>query len=226
MQLRGRPDIINDGRISFGDDCAISSRPVRSHFAAMAGATIDVGDRVRISFGAAITAQRAIQIGSDTEIGSLVVIMDGDFHRTGDRDAAGDVAAIRIGSGVIIGARTTILRGADVGDGAQILSGSMVSGSVSAGTTVGGVPARAMGGGSSDESAGLPQLVAQVLGLVAPPELSWGPGEIPEWDSLGTLRLLLAIEETYGITVREEEIQAARTVAALSATVERARARS
>jgi acyl carrier protein len=58
------------------------------------------------------------------------------------------------------------------------------------------------------------------------PDLSWGPDQIPEWDSLGTLRLLLAIEEAFGITVSEKEIQAARTVASLSDTVERARRRT
>jgi hypothetical protein len=66
----------------------------------------------------------------------------------------------------------------------------------------------------------MPQLVQIVLGLASRPDPAAGPGDIPEWDSLGTLRLLLAIEETYGISVREKDVQSARTVAALAAVVD------
>jgi len=224
--LRGRPHLVNLGRMAFGDQFFLSSQPVQSHLVAMRGALIDIGDRVSISYGAALSAQAAIRVGSDTIIGPFAVIVDSDFHRPGNRDAAGDVAPIRIGAGVIIGARVTILRSADIGDGARILAGSMVSGVVAAGATVGGVPARVIGDAAFADSIDVPELIRSVLGLGERPGSTAGPKDIPEWDSLGTLRLLLAIEDAYGITVREEEVQAAKTVAALSAIVEIARARA
>jgi acyl carrier protein len=63
-------------------------------------------------------------------------------------------------------------------------------------------------------------LVQSVLGLSERPRDSDGPEQIPAWDSLGTLRLLLAIEETLGITLHEGEMRAANTVATLSEIVE------
>jgi len=192
----------------------------------MPGGLVEIGDGVSISYGAAITAQCAIHIGSNTQIGPFAVIMDGDFHRPGDRDAAGDVAPIDIGEDVVVGARVTILRGADIGQGARIMSGSMVSGNVPIGAVVGGVPARPLNGAASAELPDIAELTKNVLGLAVRPEPALGPNEIPEWDSLGTLRLLLAIEETYGVTVREEEVHSAKTVAALADLVESAQTRS
>jgi maltose O-acetyltransferase len=223
VRLQGRPHLVNEGRITLGDRVSLSSQPVASHIYVMPGGVVDIGHDVLISYGAAISAQREVRIGHDTQIGPFVVIMDGDFHRPGNREAAGEVAPVRIGNGVMIGARVTILRGATIGDEARILSGSMVAGVVASGSTVAGVPARAVieGGDALD----MRNLVKRVFGLAERPEEDQGPGEIPEWDSLGTLRLLLAIEDSYGITVSADEIMSARTVAALSRIAERAVAR-
>jgi len=226
LQLLGRPHLVNSGAVVIGKSFLMVSRPTQSHIIAMPGASVEIGDGVSISYGAAITAQCAIHIGSHTQIGPFAVIMDSDFHRPGDRDAAGDVAPINIGADVVVGARVTILRGADIGQGARIMSGSMVSGNVPIGAVVGGVPARPLNGAASADSPDIAELTKNVLGLAVRPELTLGPNEIPEWDSLGTLRLLLAIEETYGITVREEEVHSAKTVAALADLVESAKTRS
>jgi acetyltransferase-like isoleucine patch superfamily enzyme/acyl carrier protein len=220
--LMGRPHFVNKGRIALGDRFFLSSQPVQSHIVAMPGGVIDIGNDVSISYGAAISAQREVCIGRDAEIGPFVVIMDGDFHRPGDREAAGEVAPVHIGAGTIVGARVTILRGATIGEGARILSGSMVAGAVPSGTTVGGVPARAVNDGNGADAFDMRNLVRRVLDLAEPPGEDEGPREIPQWDSLGTLRLLLAIEETCGIAVSADEIQSAKTVAALSEIVDRA----
>lgn len=220
VRLEGRPYVANTGQITIGDDFFLSSQPVQSHIVATSGALIDIGDHVRISYGAAISAQRLIRIGRGTSIGPFVVIMDSDFHRPGNRELAGEIAPVHIGADVAIGDRVTILRGADIGDGARVRSGSMVSGTVAKGQTVGGVPARVLSDSPRESELDIPQLVQIVLGLASRPDPAAGPGEIPEWDSLGTLRLLLAIEETYGISVREKDVQSARTVAALAAVVD------
>jgi acetyltransferase-like isoleucine patch superfamily enzyme/acyl carrier protein len=223
-RVDGAADIGGGGQIRIGADFLLVSHPVRSHMLADRGASITIGDGVRIGYGAAIAAQQAIDIGDHTTLGPFVVIMDNDFHKVGDRHAAGAVAPVRIGSNVSIGTRVTILRGSTIGDNARVLSGSMVSGVVPANTTVSGVPARvvqAMDAAAGGRLTGMAELVQQVLGLAARPDPEDGPAQIGAWDSLGSLRLLLAIEETFGVNIREEEMQAAHTVAALSAIVER-----
>ena len=217
-RVEGRADVGGGGTITIGDGFLLLSRPVRSHMFATPGATITIGDGVQISYGAAIAAQQAIEIGSNTALGPFVVIMDNDFHRVGDRSAAGEVAPVRIGSNVSVGARVTVLRGSVIGDNVRIMSGSMVSGIVPSGATIGGVPARvvAVNAASTKNFLDMAQLVQDILGLAEPPHQHEGPDQIQNWDSLGTLRLLLAIEETYNISLREEEMRAAKSVSALS----------
>jgi acetyltransferase-like isoleucine patch superfamily enzyme/acyl carrier protein len=218
-RLQGRADIGGGGQIVIGDGLLLMSQPVRSHIFASPGSVISIGDGVQISYGAAIAAQRAVDIGSNTSFGPFVVIMDNDFHRVGNRDAAGEVAPVRIGSNVNVGARVTILRGSIIGDNVRIMSGSMVSGLVPSGGTVGGVPAREVISTRVAAGIDMADLVQEVLGLAGRPLLSDGPAQITAWDSLGSLRLLLAIEETYGISLEEKAMHAADTVAALSGVV-------
>jgi maltose O-acetyltransferase len=222
----GRPYISNKGSIVVGDAFHLGSRPVKSHLIASLGARIEIGDRVFISYGAAISAQREVVIGDDTRMGPFTVVMDGDFHRADDRSAAGEIGRVRIGKGVDIGARVTILRGTNIGDGARVRSGSMVSGTIPPGASFGGVPARALTGAAPTDELDLPNLVMHVLGLSRHPDPSEGPDQIPEWDSLGTLRLLLAVEERFGIALGEDDMKAARSVAHLSEMVAAARERA
>jgi acetyltransferase-like isoleucine patch superfamily enzyme len=214
-RLKGRPYLPNHGRISIGDDFFLCSEPVQSHIEALPGAVIAIGDNVLISYGAAITAQREICIGNGTRIGPWVVIMDNDFHRPGNRHVSGDVAPVRIGAGVNIGARVTILRGTDIGDDVRVLSGSTVSGVVPAGVTVQGVPAVVLNNGADSGLPDIPRLMRRALGLMKRPEPAMELTQIPEWEESGRRRLVLAINEAYGIEVREEELQAAKTTAAL-----------
>jgi acyl carrier protein len=57
------------------------------------------------------------------------------------------------------------------------------------------------------------------------PDLADGPAQIKEWDSLGALRILLAVEEDLGVTLGEQDMAKVRTVADLVATVDEARSR-
>jgi acyl carrier protein len=74
-----------------------------------------------------------------------------------------------------------------------------------------------------DDAAGadvdLADLVQSVLGLPQRPLATQGPADIAAWDSLGTLRLLLAIEEAYKVSLNEAEMRAGNTIAALSAII-------
>ena len=90
-----------------------------------------------------------------------------------------------------------------------------------------GVPARvvvASGQTPRAEAIDLPKLVMDVLGLSAPPADSDGPAQIREWDSLGALKIVLAVEEAYGVSLSEQELKAIASLAELAQVVESASA--
>lgn len=227
--LLGQPRLMNDGRIEIGDDLFFSSRPASSHLAASGGGRVVIGDRVSISYGAAISARLEVNIGDGVQIGPYCVIMDSDYHVVGDRSAIDEPLAVCIEAGARLGARVTVLRGSLIGANAVVLDGSVVSGRVAPGAVVSGVPARAVTsraeGASEDEAADLPRLVMNVLGLQTPPAPGDGPAQIREWDSLGALKIVLAVEEAYGVTLSEQELKAIGSLAELSAVVDAARGR-
>ena len=72
----------------------------------------------------------------------------------------------------------------------------------------------------SDGSAGTPDglvespsaIVARVFGLDAAPDSNVRPEEIPGWDSLGTLELVLALESTFGVSIDERRLADVRCV--------------
>ncbi len=223
-KFSGRPDVSNDGLIVFGRDCVFGSRPIQSHLVVMAGARVTVGDRVVISYGAALSALHAIEIGDDTQIGPFCVILDNDFHKVGDRDSPGLAAPVQIGRGVRIGARVTMLRGARIGDGATVLSGSTISGVVASGATVSGVPARPVGREAPRKAdPGMALVAMRVFDLAEPPGALDGPGSIARWDGAGAVRLLLALEDAYAITLSVDRVRNASNLADLSRLVALAR---
>jgi maltose O-acetyltransferase len=224
--LRGAPFIYTEGRIVIGDDFAMSSTPVQSHL--FVTGSLAIGDRVQIGAGAAISCMGTVEIADDAKIGAFVILLDSNFHETGDFAAKAVPKPIRIGKGARVGHRTVILPGSTIGDGAVVRPGSVVSGDVPAGATVEGNPARIVGAdGSAGEApaAGaedIPQLVMRVLGLPKVPDVSAGPEQIPQWDSLGALRILVAVEESFGVAVGDEQLRTARSIRELMAHVERA----
>lgn len=225
VQLDGRPYVWNEGRIRIGPGVQLSSRPVASHLVTGPRGAIQIGEGVSIGYGAAIASQGSIRIGAGSRIGPFVVLADTDFHVVGDRHSAPEARPVEIGRDVQIGARVTVLPGSTIGDGARVCAGSTVAGVVAPGTVVAGVPARVGGGADAGTSrASLPErvqaAVARALGLPAHPALSAGPGEIPEWDSLGALRLLLVVEDDFGIRLGERDMVRVRKVADLVSVVE------
>ena len=230
LRLDGKPTIAIDGRCRIGARFHLASRPVQSHLVAGPLGIVEIGDDVSIAHGAAIAAYRQVTIGDGTSIGPYVVVMDTDFHVAGDRSAQHESTPIVIGKRVRIGSRVTILRGSIIHDDATVEAGSTVSGTIAAGTRVAGVPAReqlapAAHGAESADVDGLPDVVMRVLGLAAPPPADHGPDQIAQWDSLGSLKLLLALEEAFEITLHEEEVVRVRNVSDLKALVERAQER-
>jgi acetyltransferase-like isoleucine patch superfamily enzyme/acyl carrier protein len=224
--LDAPPTVENDGRIELGARFFLASSPVQSHLVTGEHGLLTVGDDVSIGHGAAIAAFERVEIGSGARVGPLVTIMDTDFHTIGDSGTSHQTTPVRIGRRARIGARVTLLRGADVGDGAVVEAGAVVSGKVGAGQRVAGVPALAVRAAGPGEEVDVPRVVMQALGLAAPPPSAQTRQETPGWDSLGALKVLLALEDAFAVSLPEEEVAKAATIDDLAAAVERARARS
>lgn len=124
------------------------SRPV-SLFAGN-GAKIIIGEHAGLS-GVSIVSFNRVEIGAHSIIGAEAVICDSDCHplapeerhcRRSDKIKS---APIKIGENCFIGARAMILKGVNVGDGAVVGAGSVVTRDVLPRTIVAGSPAQCVG---------------------------------------------------------------------------------
>jgi acetyltransferase-like isoleucine patch superfamily enzyme len=145
--LHGWPTIYaKPGRVRIGDGFQLWSRPIESHLHAGPEGMLEIGDDVSIAHGAAISAYEHVQIGDGSCLGPFVVIMDTNFHGpTGDQSLIHETRPVIIGKNCRIGSGVTITRGAVIGDGAQILAGSVVSSVIPPGVCAGGARARVLG---------------------------------------------------------------------------------
>lgn len=128
------------------------------------------GRTVWIEYGCRLRRPDAIRIGDDTilgqgcrlmaypdgpiEIGDHVMLapevlittvghrFDPETHTPPIFHTTGDYGPVRIGDWAWLGARATILPGVEVGEGAIVAAGAVVTRDVSPWTVVGGVPAR------------------------------------------------------------------------------------
>jgi len=231
--VRGHPRVDNRGRIEIGADFSLSAIPAVSHLVTGPHGVLEIGSGVEIGHGAAIAAHESVRIGDGTRIAPHVIIMDTDFHSADSMSSAGQSSPIVIGPRVCIGARVTILRGSALGAECRVAAGSVVSGHVAAGVRVSGVPARTAAlvdqgrlGNGTDKAVSMERIravVARSLGLAHEPEDTMGPSELPEWDSLATLNLMLSLEDQFGIELTTRDMFQARCVRDLLTVVSEAR---
>jgi acetyltransferase-like isoleucine patch superfamily enzyme len=93
---------------------------------------------------------KSIEIGRYTIFGEYVSILDGehvhiqtdDYWFYGDPQAKNILKGVKIGIGAYIGAKTTIVMGAEIGDFCRIGANSVVTGRIEPHTLAAGVPAR------------------------------------------------------------------------------------
>jgi carbonic anhydrase/acetyltransferase-like protein (isoleucine patch superfamily) len=93
---------------------------------------------------------KSIEVGRYSIFGEYVSILDGehvhiqtdDYWFYGDPQARNVLEGVRIGIGVYIGAKTTIVMGAEIGDFSRIGANSVVTGRIEPHTLAAGVPAR------------------------------------------------------------------------------------
>ena len=111
------------------------------------GSLISIGENVGIS-GSTINATKTIKIGNNVLIGTGCIISDTDSHpvnafdRINDNFEAIKSSPIEICDNVFIGARSIILKGVTIGEGAIIGAGSVVSKDVPSNTIYAGNPAK------------------------------------------------------------------------------------
>ncbi len=107
------------GLLSIGEDSLISG-PLHVDL----GSSVHIGDRVH--FGQEV----------------MLLTMDHEFGPSSERCGGLTAAPIRIGDGVWVASRVTILPGVTVGRGAVVAAGAVVVSDVAPDTMVGGVPAK------------------------------------------------------------------------------------
>lgn len=228
--LEGAPSIENKGTMVVGDDAVIVSKPVQSHFVTGPGATIVIGARSSIGPGAAFAAHERIVVGDSATLGAFVVVMDTDFHTASDIEASGATSPVKIGARAVVDDHVTILKGARIGEGAHVGAGSVVSGAVPPGAFVRGVPASMIVEGlrgkrpapiSADRIPDVVMATIERTFAVTSPNPAHGPRDIPGWDSLGALRLLVALEEACGVSLREDSLRQVTSIGELVDVVRR-----
>ncbi len=103
------------------------------------GAKLKLGKGGFINSDCKIRCHESITIGDYCAISHDFTIMDSDAHKI---NGVKSIKPIVIGNHVWIGTRVTVLKGVNVGDGAIIAAGAVVTKDVPANTMVAGVPAK------------------------------------------------------------------------------------
>lgn len=226
--LVGKPTIsARGGQLHIGNRFRLGSRPVASHLVAGPGAVLHIGNDVSIGYGAAVAALQHVHIGDGTRIGPFVIIMDTNFHGgPGDQSIQHDCRPVMIGDGCRIGSRVTITRGSTIGDGAEILAGSVVSSAIPPGVCAAGGRARIIGRAGDVTSrwdsaaAVLPEMLMASLDLKSPPDLNGSPIPMHLWTDARMQGVLSAIEDRLGVVLDRATAREIESFADLAAAVQ------
>jgi acyl carrier protein len=223
--VTGSPHLENRGRLEIGRAFHLSATPAMSHMVVGRGARLSIGDRVSIGDGAAIACTHDIRIGSDVHVGRNIMVLDTDFHVAHAMTTQGASAAIVIEDGVRIEDDVIVLKGSSLGAGAHVASGSVVSGVVAPRSHVAGVPARAVlrRDGASLFTGDVTERVRAVMEHSLALD---GLASLAEVDSLAALRLLLALEDEFGVTLPDGAASQLQSVDAVARIVEQATSRA
>jgi acetyltransferase-like isoleucine patch superfamily enzyme len=142
ITLRGRPHVVNDGTMSFGDRVRLDSSIATLELVTLAGGHLEVGNNVFINHGSSIVSSAHVKIGDDCLIGTHVMVMDCDFHRVEDKAWDTTGRPIVIEDRVWLGNHSIVLKGVTVGHDAVVAAGAVVTKDVTPRTVVAGNPAR------------------------------------------------------------------------------------
>ena len=105
---------------------------------------VTIGGMCWINASCTLDASAEVTIGDFVAFGQDVMVLT-NTHQIGPPDNRAGVSMnlpVAIGDGCWLGARSVVLPGVDIGSGAVVAAGSVVTKSVPANALVGGVPAR------------------------------------------------------------------------------------
>ncbi len=105
---------------------------------------LTVGEGTTINSPCLIDLNASVTIGRRVGMGHHTVIVTSAHDIGGPKERRGPIrpAPVKIGDGVWIGARSTILSGVTIGNGAVIAAGALVTRDVPSHTVVAGLPAK------------------------------------------------------------------------------------
>lgn len=223
----GRLNIRGPGKVVFGDNVAIYGRVTPWTYAK--DAVIRVGNHSSLE-GTRLGCKSSITIGSDCILAEAR-IADWDFHSVHanrhDPAAPIRVAPVQIEDNVWLGADTGIMPGTVIGRDSVVSFGAVCAGRHPQGVVLVGNPARVAAkipGTSSappsteaitDRAQRLPlprgsivdieSVIASALGIaVESVDDALEFRAVSEWDSMGHLRLVAALEDALGVTIDDE----------------------
>jgi acetyltransferase-like isoleucine patch superfamily enzyme len=109
------------------------------------GGHVTLGEGYLCSVDSTIICNESITIGNGGGISWGVMVMDSNFHPiwVGDEPLSQN-EPVTIGDRVYVGARSLILKGADIGSDTIIAAGSVVTGKIPPNVIAGGVPAKVL----------------------------------------------------------------------------------
>ena len=105
---------------------------------------ISIGAGTIIGYRIFIDGRDTVNIGSNTDIASEVMIYNSE-HDLSDPEFKAIHAPVKIGNFCFIGPRAIIMPGVKIGDGAVVAGGAVVTKDVPPKAIVGGVPAKVIG---------------------------------------------------------------------------------
>lgn len=114
-----------------------------------------IGENSSIGNNCVLDARGGLTIGANVNISTGVQIWSAQ-HDWRSADFAYVTAPVVVGDNAWVSARAILLPGAQIGHGAVVAAGAVVSGAVPPGALVGGVPARVIGQRPNDVSYTLP----------------------------------------------------------------------
>lgn len=105
---------------------------------------IRIGNDTIIGGGVFLDGRDEIKIGSHTDVASEVMVYNSE-HKLDDPEFGATLEKVTIGDHVFIGPRAIILPGVNIGNGAVVAAGAVVTSDVPPFKIYGGVPAKEIG---------------------------------------------------------------------------------